>query len=168
MKPVYFYDVFETPLGPLTSVVNAEGAVTEVFTSDATERLKQLSEYTFSPSSSTEVRLQLEQYASGERHQFELVLQAKGTSFQFQVWTELVLIPYGETRSYGQLAAQLGNPKGSRAVGRANATNPIGIIVPCHRVIGSSGELTGYAGGLPFKQKLLELEGAIRPSLFGL
>ena len=101
---------------------------------------------------------ELHQYFSGRLHQFSLALQPEGTAFQKRVWEELRAIPYGETISYGQLAERIGNPKASRAVGLANGSNPISIVVPCHRVIGSNGKLTGYGGGLPIKEKLLALE----------
>lgn len=105
-----------------------------------------------------EAAKQLEEYFAGKRREFELPLGAKGTEFQKKVWEILKTIPYGETRSYGEIAALAGNPKASRAVGMANNRNPIAIIVPCHRVIGKSGSLTGYAGGLAIKAGLLELE----------
>jgi methylated-DNA-[protein]-cysteine S-methyltransferase len=101
---------------------------------------------------------QLNAYFAGELKDFTLPLRLHGTPFQRNVWEQLRKIPYGETRSYGQLATALGSPGASRAVGLANGRNPIGIIVPCHRVIGASGSLTGYGGGLPRKQRLLELE----------
>jgi methylated-DNA-[protein]-cysteine S-methyltransferase len=91
-------------------------------------------------------------------HTFELPLAAEGTPFQHQVWTQLVAIPYGETRTYGQLAHGLGMPTGARAVGSANGSNPLPIVVPCHRVIGSTGKLTGFYGGVHLKQFLLDLE----------
>ncbi|KGK91884.1 6-O-methylguanine DNA methyltransferase [Desulfosporosinus sp. HMP52] len=106
---------------------------------------------------------QLSEYFSGQRQEFTIPLHQIGTPFQLQVWEELLRIPYGETRSYGDIAAKVGNPKGSRAVGMANNQNPLGIVVPCHRVIGKNGSLTGYAGGLNVKAKLLELEGATDP-----
>ena len=106
-----------------------------------------------------DVRKQLEQYFGGERKQFDLPLAANGTDFQRRVWQSLCAIPFGQTTSYGQLAAALGNPNASRAVGLANGKNPIAIVVPCHRVIGANGTLTGYAGGLENKRMLLELEG---------
>lgn len=102
---------------------------------------------------------QLEEYFAGRRRVFELELAPEGSAMQQEVWRALLEIPAGETRSYGQLAEQLGRPGGARAVGRANATNPIPIVVPCHRVIGSDGRLTGFGGGLPNKKKLLRLEG---------
>jgi AraC family transcriptional regulator, regulatory protein of adaptative response / methylated-DNA-[protein]-cysteine methyltransferase len=103
----------------------------------------------------------LKEYLEGNRQQFTIPIHAKGTPFQLKVWEELRRIPYGETKSYGELAVNVGNPKGQRAVGMANHCNPIGVIVPCHRVIGKSGSLTGYAGGVDIKQRLLELEGAL-------
>lgn len=103
---------------------------------------------------------QIEEYLDGKRFHFDLPLLAKGTEFQQRVWSELRKIPYGETRSYKDIAIAIGNPKASRAVGMANNKNPLGIVVPCHRVIGSNGSLTGYAGGLGVKEKLLYLERA--------
>ena len=101
---------------------------------------------------------QLEAYFAGELLDFDLDLELVGTEFQRKVWAALLSIPYGETRSYGQIAAQIGSPGASRAVGLANGHNPIGIIVPCHRVIGANGSLTGYGGGLDKKKQLLEME----------
>jgi methylated-DNA-[protein]-cysteine S-methyltransferase len=101
---------------------------------------------------------ELDGYFAGRLHQFSLSLQPEGTDFQKRVWKELQQIPYGDTISYGQLAERIGNPKASRAVGLANGANPISIIVPCHRVIGANGKLTGYGGGLSIKEKLLALE----------
>lgn len=101
---------------------------------------------------------QVTEYLQGHRHIFELPLAPKGTPFQQSVWQALLSIPYGETRSYKQIAAQVNSPKAMRAVGMANHNNPIAIIIPCHRVIGASGKLVGYAGGLGLKAKLLELE----------
>lgn len=101
---------------------------------------------------------ELNEYFAGRLRRFTLSLQPEGTEFQRRVWKELQQIPYGETISYGQLAARIGNPKASRAVGLANGSNPISIVVPCHRVIGANGKLTGYGGGLNIKEKLLALE----------
>lgn len=106
-----------------------------------------------------EARAQLEAYFSGERAQFDLPLAPRGTDFQKTVWEELKRIPFGETRSYGQVAALLGKPGAARAIGMANNRNPIAVIIPCHRVIGADGSLVGYDGGLDIKVKLLELEG---------
>ena len=104
---------------------------------------------------------QLEEYFSGKRRVFDLPLTFKGTDFQKKVWEALFTIPYGETRTYGEMAAHVGNPQGCRAVGLANNRNPIVIICPCHRVIGKGGALTGYGGGLKAKEYLLNLEGAL-------
>jgi methylated-DNA-[protein]-cysteine S-methyltransferase len=101
---------------------------------------------------------QLNEYLDGKRSSFDLQLEPKGTEFQRKVWNALKEIPYGETRSYGEIAKVIGNEKASRAVGMANNKNPIAIIVPCHRVIGANGKLVGYAGGLDIKEKLLNLE----------
>jgi methylated-DNA-[protein]-cysteine S-methyltransferase len=105
-----------------------------------------------------ETTRQLCAYFSGELETFDLPLRPEGTPFQLTVWKELCEIPFGETISYGELAGRIGNPKASRAVGLANGSNPIPIVIPCHRVIGSNGKLTGYGGGLPIKEKLLALE----------
>ena len=105
-----------------------------------------------------DVATQLQAYFAGELTAFDVDLELTGTEFQCRVWAALQTIPYGETRSYGQIAEQIGSPAASRAVGMANSRNPIGIIVPCHRVIGSSGGLTGYGGGIERKRTLLELE----------
>jgi len=102
---------------------------------------------------------QLKEYFAGKRREFDLPLRMEGTEFQQRVWRELTKIPFGETRSYGQLAKRLNNPNGSRAVGLANGRNPIAIIVPCHRVIGADGSLTGFGGGLDRKEWLLTHEG---------
>jgi methylated-DNA-[protein]-cysteine S-methyltransferase len=106
-----------------------------------------------------ETARQLGEYFAGKRQRFELALDFAGTEFQRQVWAALLAIPFGETRSYSDIARQIGNPDAVRAVGAANGRNPISIIAPCHRVIGASGSLTGFAGGLAAKQYLLALEG---------
>jgi methylated-DNA-[protein]-cysteine S-methyltransferase len=116
------------------------------------------------------VAREVKEYCDGTRRDFTLELAPAGTEFQKSVWDELVKIPYGTTTSYGALAKKLGHPNGARAVGYANGSNPIGLIVPCHRVIGSDGSLTGYGGGLPLKRALLafEAENAERSDdLFG-
>jgi O-6-methylguanine DNA methyltransferase len=105
---------------------------------------------------------ELEEYFAGKRHDFTVALDMRGTDFQRRAWDALLAIPYGQTRSYGQQAAMLGNPQASRAVGLANGSNPVSIIVPCHRVVGSTGRLTGYGGGLHRKEALLGLERAHR------
>jgi methylated-DNA-[protein]-cysteine S-methyltransferase len=110
------------------------------------------------------VRRQVEEYCAGERTVFELELAARGTAFQHAVWDALVQIPYGETCSYGDIAKAIGQPQGARGVGAANGANPIALIVPCHRVIGADGSLTGYGGGLPLKRALLAHEAEHRPA----
>src|SRR5579864_6886264 len=102
----------------------------------------------------------MQEYFAGKRRRFELELDLRGTEFRKRCWSELLKIPYGETRSYAEMARAVGNPNGFRAVGQANHHNPIAIIVPCHRVIGSDGLLAGYGGGLSVKELLLRLEGA--------
>ena len=104
---------------------------------------------------------QLSEYFGGKRKFFNIPLSMEGTEFQKSVWMALQSIPFGETRSYGELAKQIRNPKASRAVGAANGRNPLSIIVPCHRVIGANGSLTGFAGGLDIKESLLKLEGSL-------
>ena len=156
-----FYNVIDSPIGKLTTFVNGDGSVVSVHFGEADPGGAQLS-----PDKTRVVDEQLRQYFNGERKDFELQLSPRGTDFQHQVWKLLEEIPFGETRSYGQLANQLGNQGASRAVGRANATNPIAIIVPCHRVIGTNGTLTGYAGGLSMKEKLLAFEQGRTGSLF--
>lgn len=150
------YFVYESEIGPLT-IAEKNGALAQVsFGADSCE--KRMKKET---SLIAETWKQLQEYFSGMRKQFELSLAPEGTVFQQMVWNALQTIPYGEVRTYGQIAAQIGAPKASRAVGMANHNNPIGIIIPCHRVIGANGKLTGYAGGLDKKEKLLRLESII-------
>ncbi|MEO5962157.1 MAG: methylated-DNA--[protein]-cysteine S-methyltransferase [Thermomonas sp.] len=111
---------------------------------------------------------QLDEYFGGARTCFELPLAPQGTAFQLDVWQELARIPYGTTISYAELAQRVGNPTATRAVGAANGRNPLPIVLPCHRVIGADGALTGFGGGLPVKQLLLQLEGAMPPEQKGL
>jgi methylated-DNA-[protein]-cysteine S-methyltransferase len=105
-------------------------------------------------------RTQLEEYFAGQRREFDLPLEPRGTQFQRRVWDRLQTIRYGQTTTYGALARELGDAQASRAVGLANGSNPIPIVIPCHRVIGADGSLTGFGGGLPIKRALLELESA--------
>jgi len=105
-----------------------------------------------------QAELELHEHFAGDRTRFTVAIEPRGTPFQLQVWRELLAIPYGETRSYGELAAAIDKPTASRAVGAANGRNPLAIFVPCHRVIGASGALTGFAGGHEAKRRLLELE----------
>ena len=137
-------------------ICEEDGAITRVFFKGITE----VSGYELAETALIrKTEEQLREYFAGVRQEFDLPLAPRGTAFQQACWAALRSIPYGETRSYGEIAAQVGNAKASRAVGMANNRNPIAIIVPCHRVIGSTGKLVGYAGGLDVKQALLELEG---------
>jgi methylated-DNA-[protein]-cysteine S-methyltransferase len=156
------FQLFDAPFGPATIVVDEQGRLCELWTRDASRIL--LEKGVARGSGSTRhVADQLAGYFEGSLKRFDLQLILEGTQFQRQVWDLLQEIPYGETRTYGELAAQLGLTNGARAVGRANATNPVAIVVPCHRVIGHDGSLTGYAGGLDVKRKLLDLESGSRP-----
>ncbi len=113
-----------------------------------------------------DLRRQLAAYFAGVRHRFDIPLQLSGTAFQNAVWRQLADIPFGQTRTYGEIAAALGRPSASRAVGAANGSNPLPILLPCHRVIGANGALVGFGGGLPTKQYLLRHEGVLPRGLF--
>lgn len=140
----------ETPIGPLTLQAD-EAAVTAIrFGADGARDASPLLDA---------AEAQLREYFAGARRTFDLPLAPHGTAFQQRVWAALRAIPYGETRTYGELAAAIDSPNAGRAVGMANHRNPIPIIIPCHRVIGANGTLTGYAGGLEIKRRLLALEG---------
>jgi methylated-DNA-[protein]-cysteine S-methyltransferase len=149
----------ETPVGKLKLVASDHGLVAVLWENDRPSRVR-LSELVENDEHPVLVQTerQLREYFSGKRKAFSVALDMRGTHFQKDVWEALLVIPFGETKSYGQLAKQLGNPRATRAVGAANGRNPISIIVPCHRVIGSSGKLTGFAGGLDVKAHLLSLE----------
>lgn len=159
----------ESPCGPLFCAVDEAGAVARIeFGRGRNEAVwsRELAaaagaEVVEDPARTAELRRQLGEYFAGARRDFDLaVAPVAGSSFQRTVWAELARIPYGETRSYGEVARAIGRPKSSRAVGAANGANPIPIVVPCHRVIGADGSLTGFGGGLAAKTLLLELEGA--------
>jgi methylated-DNA-[protein]-cysteine S-methyltransferase len=149
----------QTPIGALTIVATEKGVAALLWENDRPERVR-LSHGPQDDNDSIllDAERQLKEYFAGQRKRFDLPLDFHGTDFQKSVWQALLAIPYGETRSYGQIACQLGNEKAVRAVGAANGKNPIAIIAPCHRVIGASGALTGFAGGLEAKQFLLDLE----------
>ncbi|WFB06800.1 methylated-DNA--[protein]-cysteine S-methyltransferase [Streptomyces sp. LX-29] len=151
------HTVHESPYGPLT-LVATDGALSGLYMTDHRHRppLETFGERDETPFGET-IR-QLELYFSGELTEFDLPLHLAGTPFQHRVWAELQHIPYGETISYGELAERLGQPTAARAVGLANGRNPVSIIVPCHRVVGASGSLTGYGGGLDRKRRLLAFE----------
>jgi methylated-DNA-[protein]-cysteine S-methyltransferase len=144
----------DTPVGPLTAVVDERGALTHLLF--AHQRVP--ADAVWDAQRCAPVAAQMSEYFAGERTEFDLPLAAEGSAFQEQVWRELRGIGFGETAGYGELASRLGRAGSARAVGRANATNPIPIVIPCHRVVGADGRLTGYAGGLLAKRLLLELE----------
>src|SRR4029077_8098341 len=150
------YKLVASPIGRLKLVASDKGLVAILWENDNPRRVL-LSELVECPDHPILVRTQkeLEEYFAGKRDAFTVPLDMRGTPFQKQVWKALLGIPFGETRTYGQLANQLGNPKATRAVGAANGRNPLAILVPCHRVIGFSGKLTGFAGGLEAKAHLL-------------
>jgi methylated-DNA-[protein]-cysteine S-methyltransferase len=151
--------IIESPVGKLKLVASDQGLVAVLWENDRPGRVR-LTEVTEDEQHPILVKTerQLGEYFAGKRKAFSIALDMRGTRFQKDVWEALLAIPFGETRSYGQLAQQLGNPRATRAVGAANGRNPVSIIVPCHRVIGSSGKLTGFAGGLDAKAHLLSLE----------
>lgn len=155
----HWYCVHRTPIGPLVLAASAAG-VTDVRFSKGPRAAVPDPAWELEPSRLVAVATQLDEYFAGTRRAFELVLAPRGTEFQLRVWRALASIPYGETVSYGELARRLAVPNGSRAVGLANGANPLPILLPCHRVIGSDGSLTGFGGGLETKRRLLELEGA--------
>ncbi len=152
------YTTIDSPIGELLLAGDERG-------------LKRLSMSPFSiqpdwrhdPEMFAEVRDQLDQYFAGERYEFDVELDLVGNSFELSVWEALLDIPYGARASYGQVARRIGAPSGARAVGLANGRNPVAVIVPCHRVIGADGSLTGYGGGLERKRFLLELEAGVLP-----
>jgi methylated-DNA-[protein]-cysteine S-methyltransferase len=149
-----------SPVGPLT-LVAVDGTLTGLYMGGQRHRPP---EQTFGEPDRTpfpEVIRQLDEYFAGRRTEFELPVTLVGTPFQRTVWAALREIPYGETMSYGHLAVRIGRPTAARAVGLANGRNPIGIIVPCHRVVGATGDLTGYGGGLDRKHHLLDFERGV-------
>jgi len=151
------HTVIDSPYGPLTLVAE-DGVLCGLYMTDQRHRPSEESFGDPDDGPFQEAEEQLKAYFSGELKEFTLELRLHGTPFQTAVWRELRRIPLGETRTYGELAEALGNPKASRAVGLANGKNPIGIIVPCHRVVGADGGLTGYGGGLERKRRLLDFE----------
>jgi O-6-methylguanine DNA methyltransferase len=176
MEPL-LYTIVESPIGPLFMAVSDRGMVALEFD----ERLpgqqtirpnprdlraeNSTVRFTESASAICVYARQLQEYFAGQRRHFDFPLDLRGTGFQLACWQALLAIPYGETRSYADIARAVGRPQGFRAVGMANNRNPVAIVVPCHRVIASDGSLCGYGGGLEIKRKLLELEGALSGTL---
>lgn len=156
--------VLPTWIGPLRIVVDGSGRLCEIRLPDGAGSVDAVE----SAEKCAHVTQQLSEYFAGTRQRFDLDLWYQGTAFQMAVWEELADIPFGASISYRELASRVGRPKAVRAVGGANGRNPIPIVVPCHRVIGASGELGGYSGGVAMKRALLEFEGAlVNPGLFG-
>jgi methylated-DNA-[protein]-cysteine S-methyltransferase len=154
--------MLETPVGRLQLAVDHRGVLAEILLPNRTPVAGSVEPAPAAAKRGLDaVREQLGEYFAGKRRAFDLQLQPRGSQFEIQVWMKLLSVPYGTTTSYGAIAAELGLSNGARAVGRANGANPIPIVIPCHRVIGSDGSLTGYGGGLPLKRALLELEGAL-------
>lgn len=164
-----FRSALDTPVGTLQLGVNGDGELVEILLPN---RRQFASSAIGSPAAERGMRTareQLGEYFSGARRIFDLPLRPAGSPFEQQVWRKVLAVPYGATTSYGTIATELGLSNAARAVGRANGANPIPIVIPCHRVIGSNGDLTGYGGGLSLKRTLLEFEGAIpapEPGLF--
>lgn len=155
-----YFDYYTSPLGTML-IIEEHGAVTHLTLSDKEAVLSRLPGDSIMQKSTPVIvsaKTQLTEYFEGTRQTFDLPLAPAGTDFQKRVWAALCTIPYGETRSYKEIALQIENPKGSRAVGMANNRNPVMLIIPCHRVIGSNGSLVGYAGGLHVKEWLLAHE----------
>jgi methylated-DNA-[protein]-cysteine S-methyltransferase len=164
--------VFDTPVGELVAVVRDDGRLVALpFLDDhdpatLARRYAGASSVRFDDSPATEpIVAQVAEYFDGGRRRFEMAVAPEGTAFQQTVWSALALIPYGATLGYAELARRIGRPGAARAVGRANATNPIPIVLPCHRVIGASGDLTGYGGGIHRKRFLLHMEGSLSEPL---
>jgi methylated-DNA-[protein]-cysteine S-methyltransferase len=149
------YTISETPIGNLVLAADDAGLRHILFAADHIPP-----GWTLDPAFLAAARQQISEYFAGMRQVFDLPLAPAGTPFQQRVWRALVEIPYGRTASYGALAQRIGKPGAARAVGLANNRNPLPIVIPCHRVIGANGSLTGYGGGLPVKEHLLALEGA--------
>jgi methylated-DNA-[protein]-cysteine S-methyltransferase len=160
------YARYESPLGTVIAIANGDGIFSIDFV-DAKYAKRIDPEWIEDPKSPPlrECMQQLAEYFAGKRRDFDLPLAPRGTSFQERVWNEIARVPYGKTISYGELAKRAGAPGQARAAGAATGRNPVGVVIPCHRIVGADGSLTGYAGGLDRKQRLLELEGVLQRSL---
>jgi len=157
MRERLYYDAFATPIGELTVAV-ADDGVRHILFPENRYDARGRGEWIRDAAPVREARAQLLAYFAGERDAFDLPLAPRGTAFQCRVWQALAAIPFGATWSYAQLAQHIGQPRAVRAVGAANGRNPLPIVLPCHRVIGANGALTGFGGGLPTKAALLALE----------
>ncbi len=160
------YVHFESPLGPVMAVADDEG-ITHVDFIDAKYARRIGPDWVHDPQAPVlrECVRQLAEYYDGNRTTFDLPLAPRGTEFQRRVWDEIAHVPYGKTITYGELAKRAGAPGHARAAGAATGRNPVGVVIPCHRIVGADGSLTGYAGGLERKRELLELEGVLQRSL---
>ena len=152
-----YYCYLDTPIGELL-LAGEDGALSMVGFPKGSMRREPEPDWIFNEKPLADARAQLSEYFAGDRKEFDLPLKLNGTEFQVSVLEALLNIPYGQTTSYGEIARRIGRPKAVRAVGAANGRNPIPIVVPCHRVIGSTGDLTGFGGGLDTKEALLRLE----------
>jgi methylated-DNA-[protein]-cysteine S-methyltransferase len=159
MMTTMYYTLMDSPVGRLRLEASDKGLAGIKFERPERRRAGAWIEHARHPVL-VETARQLREYFAGRRQSFELTLDVSGTPFQRAVWNALLTIPFGETRTYGELARQVGRPSAARAVGAANGQNPVAIVAPCHRVIGAGGALTGFAGGLDAKARLLRLEGA--------
>ena len=161
----HYFDTFSTPLGDFSIALDEDNAVVATAFGAAAGLRKRFHAggLVRAPERARAVRSQLEQFFAGRRDRFEVALSPAGTTFQKRVWQELRRIPFGRTRSYAEVAAAVGRPSAARAVGRAIATNPVCLLVPCHRVIGADGSLTGFAFGTSLKRRLLEHERTGHP-----
>ncbi len=165
----YYSGTFQSPFGDLIIVVNETNGLTQLILPNGHDRwANEIAQRNLrvldNPQRCAAVFTQLDEYFQRRREVFDLPLRAEGTEFQRAVWSALQTIPYGSTITYKELAQCVGNPAAIRAVGRANGSNPIPIVIPCHRVIGTDGSLTGFGGGLLLKEQLLSLEGAYTPT----
>jgi methylated-DNA-[protein]-cysteine S-methyltransferase len=166
-KEIVWYDYLPTPIGNLLLAADAKG-LREVWFETGKHRKEPDPQWQRNAAKVAFAAKQLNEYFAGERQHFELPMHPIGTPFQVDVWHALAKIPYGATISYGELARRIGQPQAVRAVGAANGRNPLPIVLPCHRVIGADGSLTGFGGGLPTKRFLLSMEDQIaRGDLFG-
>ncbi|GLQ97693.1 methylated-DNA--[protein]-cysteine S-methyltransferase [Dyella mobilis] len=167
-RDTIWYDHLSTQIGKLLLAADSQG-LREVWFETGKHKKEPPPSWLHDPGKLAFARTQLEEYFAGERQHFDLPLHPLGTPFQIQVWHALAKIPYGSTISYAELARRIGQPLAVRAVGAANGRNPLPIVLPCHRVIGSDGSLTGFGGGLPTKRFLLGMEdGIARGDLFGM
>lgn len=161
-----YWEKIPSPLGHLTAVFSPYGLCRLAFPNEPLEKVTASLKSVFpratikeKPGVAKELSQQLQEYFSCHRQSFDVPLDLRGTPFQLSVWEALAQVPYGTTKTYGELAKAIGRPKAFRAVGRAVGSNPVGIIIPCHRIIGARGDLRGFGGGLDIKEKLLALEG---------